>query len=555
MTNTNLSRPARLKTFLQRFGRGHYDLACHAAFPLALTPELLYQIWGAFPRDNDGASMGVPWIAVADVLLHLCDEVGHEVYAFAPDLRVALLQELRSNPRFGYGRIGELTALVQAFVLQQLHSDNPFLRDFAEAQRWSALAEGDPQTAASEIAAAYADGGLDDRARVARLSALVEALAAPMHNGDIESLLPYACALAEWAEGSSDAAQALASLAQNGTTPTVGGVRLPLPTTLVFPTTTTDVQQAQIPTISPQTLDDVRQQYERARLRLEELEQRQTALERSAMSKVAPPDLAAQLAETSQSLAEARAQAEQWLAALLEHIHREINDLEAEQQESQRQQRANGLNEVEMERLGWLQGRIDSLEELRQSLLRHEEAQQIQIPEDIEEEDNQISGSTAEKTILNILISLGYVAREATEVAIFHSPIDQIEPPPEITVTFPNRYFVRQFPIGSSIYKSRLYGDFFLQGVPSFPQGIVIELKWQQSQGSVDEKFPYLVLNIQQRYFYPVVVIADGGGQRPGALQWLRNQVGNNLVGVYTLAEFLDWANHNLSASAFDITS
>jgi len=41
-------------------------------------------------------------------------------------------------------------------------------------------------------------------------------------------------------------------------------------------------------------------------------------------------------------------------------------------------------------------------------------------------------------------------------------------------------------------------------------------------------------------------VIADGGGQRPGALYWLRDQVGGNLMGVFSLAEFMAWANRNL---------
>jgi hypothetical protein len=41
-------------------------------------------------------------------------------------------------------------------------------------------------------------------------------------------------------------------------------------------------------------------------------------------------------------------------------------------------------------------------------------------------------------------------------------------------------------------------------------------------------------------------VIADGGGQRPGALQWLRAQAEGNLLAVFSLAEFVAWANRNL---------
>lgn len=112
--------------------------------------------------------------------------------------------------------------------------------------------------------------------------------------------------------------------------------------------------------------------------------------------------------------------------------------------------------------------------------------------------------------------------------------------------TRPARLFVAQYPIGHSIYGLPLQTDFWISGAPGYPNGLAIEVKWQQSQGSVDEKFPYLALNIKQCYPCPALVIADGGGQRPGALQWLRGQAEGNLLGVFTLAEFLAWANRHL---------
>jgi hypothetical protein len=33
----------RVVGFLQQFDRAHFDLACHAAFPLVITPDLLYK--------------------------------------------------------------------------------------------------------------------------------------------------------------------------------------------------------------------------------------------------------------------------------------------------------------------------------------------------------------------------------------------------------------------------------------------------------------------------------------------------------------------------------
>lgn len=50
-----------------------------------------------------------------------------------------------------------------------------------------------------------------------------------------------------------------------------------------------------------------------------------------------------------------------------------------------------------------------------------------------------------------------------------------------------------------------------------------IECKWQQSSGSVDEKFPYLYLNcIEKMPETNIIIIVDGQGAKPGAVKWLR---------------------------------
>lgn len=105
----------------------------------------------------------------------------------------------------------------------------------------------------------------------------------------------------------------------------------------------------------------------------------------------------------------------------------------------------------------------------------------------------------------------------------------------------------RQWYVGKSIYDHDLRADFFIPDVPGFPAGLIIESKWQDAGGSVDEKFPYLVLNIRECYPCPTIVIAGGGGAKPGALRWLRSQVDTtHLYAVFTLEEFLSWAMRNL---------
>lgn len=103
--------------------------------------------------------------------------------------------------------------------------------------------------------------------------------------------------------------------------------------------------------------------------------------------------------------------------------------------------------------------------------------------------------------------------------------------------------YARQVPLGPSIYESPIRADFALFHPDKWPTGLVLETKWQQSTGSIDEKFPYLVMNIKERYHYPTIIILDGGKYKPGAEQWLRRQVEGKLHHVFSMADFQRWSN------------
>jgi hypothetical protein len=103
--------------------------------------------------------------------------------------------------------------------------------------------------------------------------------------------------------------------------------------------------------------------------------------------------------------------------------------------------------------------------------------------------------------------------------------------------------FERQVVIGQTIYGTKLRVDFLAQNLRDYPRGLVIESKWQDVGGSIDEKFPYLVANIQ-RMELPTLVIVHGGGCRPGAFQWLFNHRDDvHLVAVLRLEEFISWVH------------
>jgi hypothetical protein len=81
-----------------------------------------------------------------------------------------------------------------------------------------------------------------------------------------------------------------------------------------------------------------------------------------------------------------------------------------------------------------------------------------------------------------------------------------------------------------------------------------IECKWQQSPGSVDEKFPYLYLNcVEAMPERDIMIVVDGGGAKAGAVDWLRSTARNRKyispdappknITVCSLTEFVAWAH------------
>ena len=107
------------------------------------------------------------------------------------------------------------------------------------------------------------------------------------------------------------------------------------------------------------------------------------------------------------------------------------------------------------------------------------------------------------------------------------------------------KQFIRQLPVGDTIYETVRKCDFFIINREKFPEDLIIECKWQQSKGSVDEKYPFLLYNII-RTGIPTVILLDGGGYKPAALQWLKEMVNKNgaLIAVWTMTEFQKEVNN-----------
>lgn len=109
-----------------------------------------------------------------------------------------------------------------------------------------------------------------------------------------------------------------------------------------------------------------------------------------------------------------------------------------------------------------------------------------------------------------------------------------------------DKQYTKQLLVGETIYKSKRKVDFMVFNQNNFPDGLIIECKWQQSGGSVDEKYPFLYFNILKTGV-PTIVLLDGGGYKPAAKEWLADQAKANqklLLGVWDMAEFQRQTNN-----------
>lgn len=149
------------------------------------------------------------------------------------------------------------------------------------------------------------------------------------------------------------------------------------------------------------------------------------------------------------------------------------------------------------------------------------------------------SGNTLEQTVMATLQSKGFTV---VPYRVYMKNPEQ----------FGHEVLLRNVPF-TTIYHHPGHTEFLLVSA-RHQRRIRIECKWQQAGGSVDEKFPYLYLNcIEAMPEQEIIVVAEGGGAKQGAIEWLKNAVANKLytnqqnrhkdVRVMSIAEFMSWTN------------
>jgi hypothetical protein len=131
--------------FERRFGSKHLMLACHAALPLIVTPELLNLIHINFLNEEQ-----IPWIAEVDFLLSpLCRPIDDGLFEVEPSVREVLLVELENQ--FGLQRPFGLAEFLQAYLDKNQKSEWKQRSQVICTQKWIAQAYIAPDNVIEEM--------------------------------------------------------------------------------------------------------------------------------------------------------------------------------------------------------------------------------------------------------------------------------------------------------------------------------------------------------------------------------------------------------------------
>ena len=97
----------------------------------------------------------------------------------------------------------------------------------------------------------------------------------------------------------------------------------------------------------------------------------------------------------------------------------------------------------------------------------------------------------------------------------------------ELSQESSDKIYASQFLLGENIYNGRQIVDFIISRQNAEP--LVIQAKWQQSKGSVDEKFPFLIINLKEKNPFQSLVVIDGGGYRSDVSKTGKNILSTSL--------------------------
>ena len=141
------------------------------------------------------------------------------------------------------------------------------------------------------------------------------------------------------------------------------------------------------------------------------------------------------------------------------------------------------------------------------------------------------SGKDLENEIAELLHDQGFTELDPTQKK---QMLDNGGPMPHLTAP----WFAQQVRLFRNLYNAKMVTDFYCWH-PDVSKGFVIEVKWQSSAGSVDEKYVFTVLSLKKLQTHSILVL-EGGGCRTDAVKWIRGQEKTTGTRTFRLMTYLD---------------
>jgi hypothetical protein len=147
----------------ETYGMGHFALACYAALPAVLTPDLVHKLWLNFKNYTfDGKTAVIHPVAPVDLLLSpLVEEMGSELYEMSEPIRKTLLLYVKEvttqpgNSRLQLFRLEEVAEFLRDYSIYDFTPAHAEDNAFREAQHWTAMSYLDPGRAFAEVTQAF----------------------------------------------------------------------------------------------------------------------------------------------------------------------------------------------------------------------------------------------------------------------------------------------------------------------------------------------------------------------------------------------------------------
>jgi hypothetical protein len=199
MFSITASPQDRVEAFHKRFeplyGEGHLLFACHAVYPVMLTPDLLYQLWYNFRHfvDDDGkAKETAPEVVNDFIHSGLCKPLSQGLYSVEDELRVYLLQKLIALQ--GEESVHQLAYFLKAWLAQP--EAQTLRKSTRQLHEWVIEATLDPGKAAKAVTEALSQNiQQGNRRQNKRIYHVINSL--KEHSAAFEELFQYAEKVAE----------------------------------------------------------------------------------------------------------------------------------------------------------------------------------------------------------------------------------------------------------------------------------------------------------------------------------------------------------------------